>query len=117
MPKQERTALLTFGGAEAADRNRYASGLRDFILDLGTDVRVEKRRESVDSQEFGSTLVLVLGTTAISTLAYGVAAWLSRNAGARITVRTAKGEVVAEGLDSKDVPRIVEAFSNPQLRE
>src|SRR6266478_4662981 len=103
MPKQERMAVLTFAGTEAAAGNRYANGLRDFILDLGTDVRVEKHRESVDSQEFGSTLVLVLGTTAISTLAYGVAAWLSRNAGARITVRTAKGEVVAEGLDSKDV--------------
>ena len=28
-----------------------------------------------------------------------------------------KGELVAEGLDSKDVPRIVEALSDPQLRE
>lgn len=112
----ERTVLLTFDGVEPADGNRYASDLRDFLLDLGTDVRVEKHRESPDSQDFGSTLALVLGTTAISTLARGIAAWLQRNAGARITLRTAKGEVVAEGLDSKDVPRIVEAFSNPQLR-
>jgi hypothetical protein len=43
--------------------------------------------------------------------------WLQRNAGARIKLRTAKGELVAEGLDSKDVPRIVEALSDPQLRE
>jgi hypothetical protein len=116
MPKSEQSALLNFTGAEAADGNRYASNLRDFLLDLGVKVRVEKRGENPASQDFGSTLVLVLGTTAISTLAQGIAVWLQRNAGARITLRTTHGEVVAEGLDSKDVPRIVEALSNLQLR-
>jgi hypothetical protein len=116
MPAAEQTALLSFSGAEPADGNRYASNLKDFLLDLGTDVRVEKRRENLDSQDFGSTLVLVLGTTAISALARGIAVWLQRNAGARITLRTTRGEVVAEGLDSNDAARIVEAFSNPRLR-
>jgi hypothetical protein len=117
MPAAEQTVLLSFDGADLADGNRYANNLRGFLLDLGTDVRVEKHSEMPDSQDFGSTLVLVLGTTAISTLAHGIAVWLQRNAGARIKLRTAKGELVAEGLDSKDVPRIVEALSDPQLRE
>ena len=65
MPAAEQTVLLSFDGADLADGNRYANNLRGFLLDLGTDVRVEKHSEMPDSQDFGSTLVLVLGTTCL----------------------------------------------------
>ena len=106
---------VSFAGATVDDGNRYASDLKMFLLDMDPSLRLEQRRERLDSQDFGSTLILVLGTTAVSALARGIAVWLQRNAGARITVRNATGELVAEGLDSKDVARIVEALSGPSL--
>jgi hypothetical protein len=103
---------LSFAGATADEGNRYASDLEAFLRDVDPSVQLERRRERSDSQDFGSTLVLVLGTTAVSALARGLAVWLQRNAGARIAVKNANGELVAEGLDSKDVARIVQALSS-----
>jgi hypothetical protein len=111
MQSNEQTMILSFTGATTDEGNRYASDLKDFLADIGSGARIEKRRERDDTQDFGATLVLVLGTAAASTLARGIAAWLQRNSGARITVKNANGELTAEGLDSKDVARIVEALS------
>jgi hypothetical protein len=101
--------ILSFPGTTIDEGNRYASDLMDFLADAG--VHTERRRERDDAQDFGSTLVLVLGTTAASALARGLAVWLQRNSGARITVRKADGDLIAEGLDSKDVARVVQALS------
>jgi len=106
------TLLLSFAGATADDRSRYAADLKEFLADLDPALQLERRRERPDAQDFGSTLVLVLGTTAVTALAHGVASWLRRNSGAKITVRKSTGELVAEGLDSRDAARIVEALSS-----
>jgi hypothetical protein len=111
--KNQKTVTLSFTGATADDANRYASDLKDFLADVAAGASIEKRRDRSDTQDFGTTLVLVLGTTAVSAVARGIAAWLQRNSGARITVKNAHGELVAEGLDSKDVARVVQALSSP----
>lgn len=116
MSNDQRTLVLSFTGATNDEGNRYASELKDSLADIGSGVRIERRRERSDAQDFGSTLVLVLGTTAVTALARGVAAWLQRTSGARITVRTPGGELIAEGLDSKDVARVVQALSDSRLR-
>jgi Effector Associated Constant Component 1 len=111
MSTVEETVTLSFTDATPDEGNRYAKDLRDFLVDADPHLRVAQRRERDDAQDFGATLVLVLGTTAVSTLAGGIAVWLRRNSGARITLKNAKGELLAEGLDSKDAARIVEALS------
>jgi hypothetical protein len=111
MSTDQNVAILSFEGVTQDEGNRYATDLREFLAAMDSRVQVEQRRERADSQDFGATLVLVLGTAAVNTLARGIAAWLQRNSGARITVKTATGELVAEGLDSKDVARLVGALS------
>jgi hypothetical protein len=111
MSSDQRTAVLSFDGATQDEGNRYAADLKDFLADIDARVHVEHRRERTDSQDFGTTLVLVVGTAAVNTLARGIAAWPQRNSGARITVKHANGELVAKGLDSKDVARLVQALS------
>jgi hypothetical protein len=111
MPDSGGALVLSFAGSAADEGNRFAAGLKEFLTDLDPDLRVERRREHPDTQDFGSTLVLVLGTTAVNALAHGIASWLRRNSGARITVRKSSGELVAEGLDSRDAARIVQALS------
>jgi len=76
-------------------------------------VSVERRRERPDTQDFGATLSVILGTAAVTAIAKGIAAWLARNSGAQIEIRR-NGRVVlrASHLDSKDVPQIAEALSS-----
>lgn len=104
--------IVTFPEASTAEGNRYASTLADALRDVDRNIVVERQRQRPDTQDFGASLALVLGTAAVTELAKGIATWLARNSGARIEIRR-KGEVVlvATHLDSKDVPRIAEAIS------
>jgi Effector Associated Constant Component 1 len=76
---------------------------------------VDRQRERRDTQDFGATLAVVLGTAAVTAVAKGVAAWLAKNSGSRIEIkRKGKAVLVATHLDSHDVPRIVEALSREE---
>jgi hypothetical protein len=103
--------VITFPGASRAEANRYASDLAAALRDLHNSVAVEQRRDRQDTQDFGATLAVVLGTASITAVANGVAAWLVRHSGARIEI-AAKGNVIATNLDSRDAARIAEAFSS-----
>jgi hypothetical protein len=104
--------IISFGDASTAEGNRLASTLAEALRDVDPSIVVDRKRERADTQDFGATLAVIVGTAAATALAKGIAAWLARNSGARIEVRR-RGEVVlvATHLDSKDVPRIAEALS------
>jgi hypothetical protein len=104
--------IFSFPDASAAEGNRLAANLADALRDVDPGITVDRRREQADTQDFGATLAVVLGTAAATALARGIASWLARNSGARIEIKR-NGEVIlsASHLDSKDVPRIAEAFS------
>jgi hypothetical protein len=110
---QREALVVTFPDFSTAARNRLASTLSDVLLDLDPSIVVDRRPERSDTQDFGASLAVILGTAAATTLAKGVAAWLARNSGARIEIRrNGKLILTATHLDSKDVPRIAEAFSS-----
>ncbi len=111
MGEGQTSVMLTFTDATEDRGNQYATDLRAALLRIDPTVQVQRQRDRGEAQDFGSTLVLVLGTSAISALAHGIAAWLQRNAGARISVKKADGTLVATGLDSKDVASVVQALS------
>jgi Effector Associated Constant Component 1 len=102
--------FITFPGASMDDANRYAADLADCLKEIDQDVAVEQRRAREDTQDFGATLAIVLGTASATALARGVAAWLARHSGAKIQIST-DGTVLASNLDSRDAARIAEAFS------
>lgn len=104
---------ISFADASAAEGNRLASTLAEALRDVDPSIVVDRQRERSDTQDFGASLAVILGTTAATALAKGIGAWLARNSGARIEIRR-KGKVVlvATHLDSKDIPRIAEALSS-----
>ena len=104
--------LFTFPDASVAEGNRLASSLADALQDMDPNIVVDRQRERADTQDFGATLAVILGTAAVTAVAKGIAAWLARNSGARIEIRR-KGELVllATHLDSHDVSRIAEALT------
>jgi Effector Associated Constant Component 1 len=104
--------VISFLDATDAERNRLAGTLANHLRDVDPGIIVERQRDRPDTQDFGATLSLVIGTAAATALARGIAAWLARNSGARIEIRRKdKVILVATHLDSRDVPRIAEAIS------
>ena len=102
---------FSFGDSATADGNRFAGSLSDTLRGLDPSIEVERVRERAETQDFGATLVVILGTTAVTALAKGIAAWLARNSGAKIEIKR-EGQVVmtASHLDSADVPKLVAAL-------
>ena len=104
--------IFSFGDATTAEANRFATSLAEALCDAHPSVSVDRQRERTDTQDAGTILQVVLAAPAAIAAAKGIAAWLARNAGARIEVRNKnKVVLVATHLDSKDVPRIAEALS------
>lgn len=104
--------IVTFPDTSTAEGNRFARTLAEALRDADPNVLVDRQRERPDTQDFGATLAVILGTAAATAVAKGIGVWLARNSGARIEIRR-KGEVVlaATHLDSRDVSRIAEALA------
>ena len=103
--------LLSFVNCSEADGDRFADSFVEAVRDIDKSIGLERRRQKSDTQDFGASLAVVLGTAAARSLAKGIAAWLARNSGADLEI-SCRGAVVlrANHLDSKDIPRIVAAL-------
>ncbi|MBO0789549.1 MAG: hypothetical protein J2P36_01175 [Ktedonobacteraceae bacterium] len=88
----KETYIITFDTADAADANRHAEELRQALLDASPDVEVYRRRDDPDTQDFGSTLVLLLGTPAAVAVAKAVGDFLALRRGT-IIIETKDGEI------------------------
>jgi hypothetical protein len=103
--------LITFAGSTTADGNRFAGSLAETLRAVDPTIEVERVRERADTQDFGTSLAVVLGTAAVTELAKGFATWLSRNSGATIEIRREGHVIVTAGhLDSGDVSRLAETL-------
>jgi hypothetical protein len=108
---KNKKMIIRFPEEDARQAGKYAESLEEDIGEL-SNIRVERQRERADTQDFGATLVLVLGTSSITALASGLAKWLQKNAGARVSITTPDGAIVsAGGLESRDAAKIVGALS------
>lgn len=109
------TLVISFADTSTAEGNRFASTLAETLRDVDPSIIVDRQRERPDTQDFGASLAVMMGTAAATAVARGITAWLARNSGARIEIRR-KGKIVlvATHLDSKDIPRIAEALSSEE---
>lgn len=98
----KKTYIITFERMTPADANRYAEELRNALLDATTDITVQRKRENPQTQDFGSTLVLILGTPALSAVVTAVSQWLLRRRNASLTWKTADGEVIVQNINSQN---------------
>jgi len=101
---------IAFPGVSQGKANRYAESLSSALRETYSDVRIERRRTREDTQDFGASLSLILGTAAATEIAKGIAAWLKRNSGARIEI-SADGRVLAENLGENEAPEIARVIS------
>jgi hypothetical protein len=72
---------------DEATANILATDLEDSLSEAVPALTISRRREDPLAQDFGATLAVVLGTSAVTALAKGVAAWLARRQDARLVLR------------------------------
>lgn len=107
MEKQMYT--IKFEGISAAEGNRYASELRNMLLDATPDAEVDQRRSDTRTQDFGATLVLILGTPAVIAITRAIGNWLQLRNSASLTIEK-DGRVIAKNISSKDAAKLAELF-------
>lgn len=92
----------------------HVRSLLDYLHDevpVAAGVKVEPRKVNPQSQDFGTTLLLILGTAAAKAIADGIKAWLQGHTGAAINIVTEQGQVVIKNVESKSAAEIVKALS------
>lgn len=106
----EQTYLLSFTGVSEAEANRYAEELREVLLDASTEIAVQRQRENPLAQDFGASLVLILGAPAVVAAVKAIGNWLQKRHSASLTIVTAEKKIVAENLTNKDAAQLLHLF-------
>ncbi|HZR44139.1 MAG TPA: hypothetical protein VFB12_28760 [Ktedonobacteraceae bacterium] len=110
----EQTYLITFDDVSPVEANQYANELSNALLDATADIIVQRRRDDPRAQDFGATLVLILGTPAAvaltKTITTVIGNWLKMRTGASLTVKTADGEMILRNVTSKQAAQLAQVF-------
>ncbi len=112
----ERVLLIRFDDMTTADANRAAAELRKQLRStLGTQVSIDQIKENEETQDFGGTLAIVLGTPFALALARGIRDYVAKR-GCRVVLETPGGRVIATGdaAANIDVASTVAALGAPE---
>jgi outer membrane lipoprotein SlyB len=111
---EEQKFFLELTGISPADAGSYARELREELLEAAKGVKAELKRDDAKAQDFGSTIVLILGAPSAVILARAVQDYLKRRRGVKLTIKNASGELMAENLTSEDAKSIVEILQHTE---
>ncbi len=110
----EQTYIITFDNVSAADANRYAEELRQALLDASPDVEVHRRRDDPHTQDFGATLVLLLGTPAAAAIATAIGNWLALHNRASLTIKRADEQIVVQNITAAKAAELAQYLFSKQ---
>ena len=108
----QQTYLITFDDVSAAQASRYAEELREFLLDASPEIKVQRKRDNTHTLDFGSTLVLVLGTPAAAAAVTAIGNWLALRNQASLTIKRANEEIVVQNITSKKAAELAQMLVN-----
>ena len=108
----KQTYILTFDTAGAADANRYAEELKQALLNASPDLQVHRRRDDPHTQDFGGTLVLLIGTPAAAAAVTALGNWLARRSRASITIKRGDDKIVVQNITSKTAGELARLLLN-----
>src|SRR5436190_3359763 len=96
-------ALLDFEDSNTAEANRRCLELSDFIGHItGFAVQPEIRKPDRITQDFGTTLVLALGTPFAIAIAQGIRDFIGKS-GSKLRLRTPSGTFIAVGGAAENI--------------
>lgn len=107
----QQTYTIRFEGISPAEANLYASELRDTLLDVGPDITVDQKRDNTATQDFGATLVLILGTSAVTAIATAIGEWIKLHHSTTLTIEDADGrKYTATNVSGKASIKTIQDF-------
>lgn len=80
----EEKVSCSFLDTDSSEANTLAEDLSNFLSEEMRDVRLERGRDDPRSQDFGATVVIILGTPAALALAKGLSKWLAKRSDAKL---------------------------------
>jgi hypothetical protein len=101
--------IISFEGVSVGEANRLAQDLENELK--RNSVHVSRGREDVSSQDFGGTLIMLLGTPAVVAVAHALHAWAVRKNASALRIESGDHKLIAKDIESKDAARLVEAFA------
>ena len=108
------TYVISFDDVSPADASRYADELSNALLDATVDITIQRRRDDPRTQDFGTTLALILGTPTAAALAKTAATvignWLKMRTSASLTVKTPAGHIILRNVTSKQAAELARIF-------
>lgn len=110
----KRNFTIIFPQTDDADANIYASDLANCLKDQNVsyeELSAEPVRSNRQSQDFGTSLALILGTAATTAVAKGIQVWLKGHTGASMEIMTEQGHVILRNVESKSLAEIAKAFA------
>lgn len=113
----KQSYILNFENVLSAEANRYAEELRDVLLDEIDDIKVQRKRSDPQAQDFGATLVLILGTPAVAATATAIGSWLQRRHTAALTLETPDRKIIIKNITGKDAARLAEIMLAHQQKD
>ena len=100
---EQRTVMIRFEGKSPAAATIAAEELRRKLQkSVGDSAAINIQKDRGDTQDFGATLVLVLGTPAALALAKGIHDFIAKW-GDRVTIKTPEGQIIATGDGAKNI--------------
>jgi hypothetical protein len=102
---------ISLSGLSDREKEKAAADLMRALRDSDPTASVDRRPENDRSQDFGATLVLILGSGASIAIARGIANWMGRWKNASITVDDGTRKVKLENVSSGDAVRVAELFA------
>ena len=108
------TYVISFDEVSPAEASRYADELSNAFLDVSADITIQRRRDDPHAQDFGTTLVLLLGTpTAVAltkTITNVIENWLRLHQNASITIKRGDEQIILHNITSKQATQLAQIF-------
>lgn len=101
--------------ADPMSAQMMAGDLCDFLAIEAAGARVTRHREDPLAMDFGATLAIILGSSSVTALATGLAAWLRRRQDAHLQLRRRHpdgtvDDVIVDGRPGARHERIITQF-------
>ncbi len=104
---------VEFEGLTTAAANQAAEELEDRLRQLTRgQLPTERIKPDPDTQDFGATLGIILGSASVVAVAKGIGDYIAKS-GNKVVIKTASGEVIATGdaAANMDVAAVVAALN------
>ena len=98
---------IRFPGASTAQANKWAADLKQTLEEAHREVQIDQTKDREETMDMGATLGIILGSAAVTAIAKGIQAWLTKRQDASIEFAK-DGRVTAKGLRGKDALALAE---------